>query len=67
MKHNGVFTDLDMEDGRSEAIFIAAEDLTSKIDTSCTFWTITHVKAVVLFFQSVSACLTQVSSTDTWF
>ncbi|MCW1890951.1 LruC domain-containing protein [Vibrio chagasii] len=26
MKHNGVFTDLGMEDGRSEAIFIAAED-----------------------------------------
>ncbi|MCW0471138.1 hypothetical protein OH492_29435 [Vibrio chagasii] len=30
MKHNGVFTDLGMEDGRSEAIFIAAEDLSEK-------------------------------------
>ena len=38
MKHNGIFTDLDMEVGRSEAIFIAAEDLTSKTDTSCNFY-----------------------------
>ncbi|CAH6798394.1 LruC domain-containing protein [Vibrio chagasii] len=38
MKHNGVFTDLGMEDGRSEAIFIAAEDLSEKANTSCAFY-----------------------------
>ncbi len=38
MKHNGVFTDLGMEDGRGEAIFIAAEDLSEKANTSCAFY-----------------------------
>ncbi|MEZ8883630.1 LruC domain-containing protein [Vibrio sp. 10N.222.54.F6] len=38
MKHNGVFTDLDLEDGRSEAIFVIANDLTEKISTGCTFY-----------------------------
>ncbi|CAH6899605.1 LruC domain-containing protein [Vibrio chagasii] len=38
MKHNGVFTDLGMEDVRSEAIFIAAEDLSEKANTSCAFY-----------------------------
>lgn len=63
MKHNGVFTDLDMEEGRSEAIFIAAEDLTSKIDTSCNFYrTSNSCKESEQFSsKSVSACLTQVS------
>lgn len=38
MKHNGVYTDLSLEDGRSEAIFIVAENLTEKIDSSCDFY-----------------------------
>ncbi|MGR5335132.1 LruC domain-containing protein [Vibrio gigantis] len=38
MKHNGVFTDLDLESGRSEAIFVIANDLTEKITTACNFY-----------------------------
>lgn len=35
MKENGVFTSLNMESGRSEAIFVVTENLTEKIATSC--------------------------------
>lgn len=38
MKENGVFTSLNMESGRSEAIFVVAENLTEKIATSCDFY-----------------------------
>ncbi|TCV27446.1 LruC domain-containing protein [Vibrio crassostreae] len=68
MKHNGVFTDLDMEEGRSEAIFVAAEDLTSKIDTSCTFYrTSNSCKESEQFSFQIGISLSDSGiSTDTW-
>ncbi|WP_286300098.1 LruC domain-containing protein [Vibrio apostichopi] len=68
MKHNGVFTDLDMEDGRSEAIFVAAEDLTSKTDTSCTFYrTSNSCKDNEQFSFQIGISLSGDGiSTDTW-
>ncbi|WP_261887103.1 LruC domain-containing protein [Vibrio pomeroyi] len=68
MKHNGVFTDLDMEDGRSEAIFIAAEDLTSKTETSCTFYrTSNSCKDDEQFSFQIGISLSGDGiSTDTW-
>ncbi|NOJ06447.1 LruC domain-containing protein [Vibrio splendidus] len=68
MKHNGVFTDLDMEDGRSEAIFIAAEDLTSKTETSCTFYrTSNSCKDNEQFSFQIGISLSGDGiSTDTW-
>ncbi|MEZ8696444.1 LruC domain-containing protein [Vibrio lentus] len=68
MKHNGVFTDLDMEEGRSEAIFVAAEDLTSKIDTSCTFYrTSNSCKESEQFSFQIGISLSDSGiSTDIW-
>ena len=68
MKHNGVFTDLDMEDGRSEAIFVAAEDLTSKTETSCTFYrTSNSCKDNEQFSFQIGISLSGDGiSTDTW-
>ncbi|KPL95876.1 LruC domain-containing protein [Vibrio splendidus] len=68
MKHNGVFTDLDMEDGRSEAIFVAADDLTSKTETSCTFYrTSNSCKDNEQFSFQIGISLSGDGiSTDTW-